>query len=74
MAAALGPFIQEEYAMVGQRDLARHRHVPPTDQPCIRDGLVGARNGRVVTNAVRSPVRPATQWIQIVLRTSATGG
>jgi hypothetical protein len=41
MAAALGPFIQEEYAMVGQRDLARQRHVPPTDQPCIRDGLVG---------------------------------
>jgi hypothetical protein len=41
MAAALGKFIQEEYAMVGQRDLARHRHVPLTDQSRSRDGLVG---------------------------------
>jgi hypothetical protein len=29
MAAELGPFIQEEHAMVGQRPLARHRHGAP---------------------------------------------
>jgi len=41
MAAALGPFIQEERTIVGQRYLARHRHVTPTDQSRIREGLVG---------------------------------
>jgi hypothetical protein len=48
MAAALGLFIQEAHAMVGQRHLTRHRHVPPTDQSRIRDGLVGGatRAGR----------------------------
>ena len=41
MAAALGPFIQEAHAMVGQRHFPGHRHVPPADQPRIRDGVVG---------------------------------
>ena len=41
MAAELGPFIQEAHAMVGQRLLARHRHVAPANQPRIRDGVVG---------------------------------
>jgi hypothetical protein len=31
----------------------------------------GARHGRVVTNAVRSPVRPATLWIRVVSMASA---
>src|SRR5215510_361101 len=31
----------------------------------------GARNGRVVTNTVRSPVRPATLWIRVVSMASA---
>src|SRR5262245_39819652 len=31
----------------------------------------GARNGRVVTKAVRSPVRPATLWIRMVSMVSA---
>jgi hypothetical protein len=35
MAAELGPFIQEEHAIVGQRHVARHRHVAPADQPDI---------------------------------------
>src|SRR5215218_7225411 len=35
MAAALGQFIQEEHAVVDQRDLARHRYVTPTDQSRI---------------------------------------
>jgi hypothetical protein len=41
MAAELGPCIQEEHTMVGQRHLARHGHVAPTDQSRIRDGMVG---------------------------------
>jgi hypothetical protein len=35
MTATLGPFIQEEDAMVGQRRVARHRHGAPADQPDI---------------------------------------
>ena len=35
MAATLGSLIEEEHAMVGQRHLARHRHVAPADQPRI---------------------------------------
>jgi hypothetical protein len=60
LTAKLQPFIQAEDAVVRQRHLARHRHVAPTDQPDIGDGVMGARNGRVVTRAVRSPERPAT--------------
>ncbi len=41
MAAALGQFIQEAHAMVGQRHFTRHRHVAPADQPRIREGVVG---------------------------------
>jgi hypothetical protein len=40
MTAALGPFIQEEHAMVGPRHLTRHRHVVPADPPRIRDGMM----------------------------------
>jgi hypothetical protein len=55
MAAALGPFIQEAHAMVGQRPLARHRHVAAADQSCIREGLVGGaiRAGRDQQGAPR---------------------
>jgi hypothetical protein len=70
MAAALGRFIQEEHAIVGQRHFARHRHVAPADQSRIRDGVVGARKGRVVTTAVQAPVRPATRWMRVVSRAS----
>jgi hypothetical protein len=54
LAAALGPFIQNEHAMMGQRPLARHRHVPPTDQPRLREGLVtgATRAGRDPRRAV----------------------
>jgi hypothetical protein len=41
MAAELGELIQKQHAMVGQRHLARHRHVAPAEQPRIRDGVVG---------------------------------
>jgi hypothetical protein len=62
MTVELRQFIQEEDAVVRQRHVPRPRHVAPADQPDIRDGVLGARHGRVVTNAVRSPVRPATRW------------
>jgi hypothetical protein len=52
MAAELGPFIQEEYTVVGQRHVARHRHVAPANQPRIRDGVVGR-----ATRAGRDPRR-----------------
>jgi hypothetical protein len=71
MAAELGQFIQAEHAVMGQRHLARHRHVAPADQPHIGDGVMGARHGRVVTSVVRSPVRPATRWRLVVSMASA---
>jgi hypothetical protein len=54
MAATLGPCIQEEHAMVGQRHLTRHRHVAPADQADIRDGMVrrAKRAGRDPRRAV----------------------
>jgi hypothetical protein len=48
VAAELGPCIQAAHAMVGQRHLARHRHLAATDQPDIRDGVMrsATREGR----------------------------
>jgi hypothetical protein len=66
MAAALGELIQKEHAMMGQRHLTRHRHVAAADQSPSEMVWWGARHGRVVTHAVRSPVRPATRWIRVV--------
>jgi hypothetical protein len=72
MAAALGEFIQKAHAMVGPRPLTRHGHGAAPGQPRVRDGVVGARNGRVVTSAVRSPVRPATRWRLVVSSASTS--
>ena len=52
MAAALGPCIQAEHAMVGQRHVAQYRHMPAADQPRIRDGMMGR-----ATRAGRDPRR-----------------
>jgi hypothetical protein len=41
MAAKFGELIQEQDAVMGQRHVARHRHVAPTDQSRIRDGVMG---------------------------------
>jgi hypothetical protein len=41
-ASALGPCIQKEHAIVGQRHVARPGDVAPADQPRIRDGMVGS--------------------------------
>ena len=40
VAAELRQFIQKEHPMVGQRHFARHRRVPPADQPYIGDGVM----------------------------------
>jgi hypothetical protein len=45
---------QAEHAMVGQRDLTRHRHVAPANPLRIRDGVV-----RGATRAGRDPRRAA---------------
>ena len=71
MAVERAQFIQKRHAVGGHRHVAWHRHVGSADQPHIRDSRVGARNGRVVTHAVRSPVRPATLWIYVVSMASA---
>jgi hypothetical protein len=54
-----------------QRHLPGHGQLAPADQVPIGDGVVEARNGRVVTTAVCPPVRPATLWIRVVSRVSA---
>jgi hypothetical protein len=71
MPAALREFIQQEDAVVDQGHLPWQRHLPAADQSHIRDGVMEVRHGRVVTNAVRSPVRPATRWRRVVSRASA---
>jgi hypothetical protein len=64
VAAELGPFIQEEHPVVSQRDLARHRHVPPADQSRVRDGVVrgakwaGRDPRRAVAGAAGDAVNP----------------
>jgi hypothetical protein len=57
--------------VVGQRHLPWHRHLPAADQAGIRDGMVRRAHGRVVTRAVRAPVRPATRWRRVVSMASA---
>jgi hypothetical protein len=71
MAVELWRFIQADHPMVRQRHVTRQRHVAPGDPPRIRDGVLGARHGRVVTKVVRSPVRPATLWMRVVSMASA---
>src|SRR5882724_13170554 len=44
---------------------------PPLISPASDMVWWGARNGRVVTNAVRSPVRPATRWMRVISMASA---
>jgi hypothetical protein len=64
MAAKLGYLIQKQHAIVGQRHLARHRHVAATDQPRIRDGMVerttwaGRDQRRAVAGAAGDAVDP----------------
>jgi hypothetical protein len=54
MTAALGPFIENEHAVVGQRHLARHGHVAAADPPGVGNRVMGraARAGRHQGRAV----------------------
>jgi hypothetical protein len=56
--------------MVRQRPLTGHRHLAPPISPTSEIVWCGARQGRVVTHARRSPVRPATRWMRVVSRAS----
>jgi hypothetical protein len=64
MPSALGELIEQEDPVVGQRSLARQRHLAAADQVHIRDSVMGARHGRIVTTGVQAPVRPATRRIR----------
>jgi hypothetical protein len=56
----------------GGGDCVSCRRVPK-GKPFPQGGMTwcGARNGRVVTTAVRPPVRPATRWMRVVSRAAA---
>jgi hypothetical protein len=72
VAFEVGPRTQKEHAVVRPRHFPGHRHLAAADQAHIREGVVGARKGRVVTEAVRAPVRPATRWMRVVSRASGS--
>jgi hypothetical protein len=69
MAAELGPCIQEEHAIVGQRHVTWHRHVAPADQLFIRDGVV-----RRVTRAGRDPRRARAGAAGVAVNTRGLNG
>jgi hypothetical protein len=71
MAAELRQFIQAEHAMVASDPSPGIGTWPPPISPASEMVWWGARHGRVVTHAVRSPVRPTTLWIRVVLMASA---
>jgi hypothetical protein len=71
VAAKLRELIEKHDTMVRQRHLAWHGHLAPPISPTSAMVWCGARNGRVMTQAVRSPVRPATRWMRVVSSASA---
>jgi hypothetical protein len=71
MAATLGPCLQEVHAVVREGRLPRPRTWPPPIRPASAMVWWEAQHGRVVTSAVRSPVRPATRWMRVVSMASA---
>jgi hypothetical protein len=74
IAAAFGEFIQATHAWCGcARDTSPSVGTwPPLINPTSEIVLRGARHGRVVTNAVRSPVRSAMLRKRVVAWTSAS--
>jgi hypothetical protein len=52
--------IQKENAIVGQRHLARQRHLSAADQPHIGDGVVRGPEWAGRDEGGAPPVRPAT--------------
>jgi hypothetical protein len=73
MAAARRPCLQAAHPVVREGHLTRHRYLTPPISPTSEMVWWGARNGRVMTRAVRAPVRPATRWMRVVPRASARG-
>ena len=71
MTTKLRPFIQEEDAVVGQRHVARQRHLAPTDQPDIRDGVMGGAKRAGREHPVAAPMRRATGLMRMVSTASA---
>jgi hypothetical protein len=59
--SGLRQLIQTEHPMVRQQYLPRSRYLSPTDQPASGIVWCDTQNWRMVTNAVRSPMRPATR-------------
>jgi hypothetical protein len=72
VAAELRPFIEEEDAVVRPRHVARDRPAASADQPHVRDGVVGARKGRVVMRPGRLMKRPTTWRMGVSPRASAS--
>jgi hypothetical protein len=71
VAAARRPHIHEEHAMVPRDTSPGMGTWPPPMRPTSEMVWCGARHSRVVTRAVRSPVRPATRWRRVVSMASA---
>jgi hypothetical protein len=55
---------------MGERHVARHRHVAATDEADVGDGVVRRPEGTTVATAARAPMRPATRWMHVVSRVS----
>jgi hypothetical protein len=72
MTAEHGPLIQEEDAVVGQRHVAQHRHLAPTDQAHLQDGVVGGAKGARPHQSCTGAVRPVARWMCVVARASAS--
>jgi hypothetical protein len=70
MAAELRQLIQQEHTVA---PATRRPAAAPAPPISLTSEMVwcGARHGRVVTTAVRSPVRPATRWMRVVSIASA---
>jgi hypothetical protein len=66
VATELRRLIQKEHPVVRQRYLLDSGTCPPPISPTAEIVWWGARNGRVVTKAVRSPGRPATRWMRVM--------
>jgi hypothetical protein len=71
MAPELRALIEKEDAIMRQGDLPGRGRRPPRIKPTSEMVWCGARNGRIVTTAVRPPVRLATRWLRVVSSASA---
>jgi hypothetical protein len=70
-ASELRPFIQKRIPWCARDTSPGIGTWPPPISPASEMVWWGARNGRVVTKAMRSPVRSARLWIRVVSMASA---